>query len=272
MSEAKKIGVWGGAFALAALTLIVPVARAQGVHVALQPVTQTVAPGDTFTLTIQITQAGDPFNAFDAYVGWDPAALTFLQRSPISLQEGAYFASACANRFHKFQQGADRDTITDVLLCSGVSLTGPGPIYRLLFRASMTPQVTTVRFLPGLRFYNEGLYVNPVQSADAAVGIGMSAAVGSVVRPASLRVSPNPAHTTVRFAVETHHSGPESLEVCDLLGRRVRRLQSGSFGSGSRAVVWDGRDEKGARVPPGVYLGRLRTSQGILETRFTLLR
>ena len=126
---------------------------APGVTVALLP-TQQVAPGATFDVYIQVTQAGSVFNGFDAVIGYDPAALTFV---PGSNEEGPYMTGACGNTFHVFRAGAGRDTITDVLLCAGVSLPGPGQLYKLRFQASMTPQVTEVRFLPGLQFYNAGL-------------------------------------------------------------------------------------------------------------------
>src|SRR6266516_3043333 len=144
----------------------------QGVTVALTPVSSSVAPGSQFDLFIEVTRQGSLFNAFDAIVGYDPAALTSIPLSPLSLQEGSYMKAACSTRFHRFRQGTDRDTTTDVLLCNGVAVAGPGQIYRLHFKASNTTQVTRVRFLPGLQFYNNGLYVNPAYSSDATIGIG----------------------------------------------------------------------------------------------------
>ena len=61
-----------------------------------------------------------------------------------------------------------------MLLCSNQSLTGPGQIYRLHFVASTTPQITEVRFDPGLQFYDDGLFVNPAHPSNALIGIGMS--------------------------------------------------------------------------------------------------
>jgi hypothetical protein len=193
--------------ALIGVALLLPaphVSLAQGVTVALLPATQTVAPGSEFVLSLEVTRAGSPFNAFDAIIGYDPAALTLLPQTPVALQEGAYFAAACPNHFHRFQAGVDRDTITDVLLCAGKSVTGPGQIYRLRFRASNTAQSTHVRFLPGLQFYNAGLFANPDSSSDAIVGIGVPATAESTVvkapapkpgvkaRPARRRASPRP--------------------------------------------------------------------------------
>lgn len=81
---------------------------------------------------------------------------------------------------------------------------------------------------------------------------------------------------------DLHERGPVELAVYDLRGRLVRRLiprrgcgpvelEPGLYGredAGDPCVVlrWDGRDESGATVPPGVYLLRLRTP-GTDETR-----
>ncbi len=252
-----------------------PSATAQGVKVALRPASQVVAPGSTFELSIEVTRAGAAFNAFDAYVGYDPAALTLVPQSPISLQEGAYFVAACSNRFHRFQAGVDRDTITDVLLCAGVSLTGPGQIYKLRFQASTTTQLTTVRFLPGLQFYNSGLYVNPDSSSDAVVSIG---GVGVAVDPGAERsgslrisVSPNPARGSVRFRIDTEREGAQRLIVTDVQGRTVRRLQDGRFSPGTRTITWDGRNDSGQVARPGTYVAWVRSPGKTIRARFLLI-
>ncbi len=246
---------------------------AQGVKVALMPASQFVAPGAEFELSLEVTEAGSSFNAFDAYIGYDPAALTLVPQSPLSLQEGQYFTSACSNRFHRFRQGADRDTITDVLLCSGSSLTGPGQIYRLRFRASNTPQLTIVRFLPGLQFYNEGLYVNPVSSNDAGVSIGLETGVGGTPSPSvsMLRAAPNPSRFGTVITVQMAHSGPQHLTIRDLQGRVIRRLESGYFEAGTRTVRWDGRNDSGQMAPAGMYLATLRAQGRTFKARFALL-
>jgi hypothetical protein len=195
-----------GAVGGADTTKAVGAAIGAGVRVAMLPAAQTVAPGSEFVLSLEVTRAGAAFNAFDCVVGYDPAALTLVPQTPIAQQEGAYFAAACGTHFHRFQPGADRDTITDVLLCAGASVSGPGEIYRLRFRASSTAQLTTVRFLPGLQFYNAGLFVNPDSSSDAVVGIGVPARAESTsgkapaakpgvkARPSRRRAAPSPPH------------------------------------------------------------------------------
>ena len=157
-----------------AVLALCPPARAQGVTVALTPSVPSVAPGSTFVVYVDVTQAGSLFNGFDAIIGYDPTALTLTPMSPLSLQEGSYMKSACGLRFHRFRPGADCDTATDVLLCDGIALPGPGRIYQLQFQASSTPQVTTVRFLPGLRFYYGGIDLSLANAYDAVIAIASS--------------------------------------------------------------------------------------------------
>jgi hypothetical protein len=47
------------------------------------------------------------------------------------------------------------------------------------------------------------------------------------------------------------------LEIFDLSGRMVRRLAKAPASSGSFAQVWDGGDESGELVAPGIYLLRI---------------
>jgi flagellar hook assembly protein FlgD len=47
------------------------------------------------------------------------------------------------------------------------------------------------------------------------------------------------------------------LEVFDLSGHRVRVVYAGLQPSGRFEFSWDGREEGGGVVPPGVYLYRL---------------
>jgi hypothetical protein len=266
-------------FTLAALLAgfsMAPGSAAQGVTVALTPNGQQVAPGASFTLDITVTQAGSAFNGFDAVIGYDPAALTFIPVSPISLQEGTLMTGACGNTFHVFRPGASTDTITDVLLCNGVSLTGPGQVYRLRFQASTTPQVTVVRFLPGLQFYQAGLYVNPVHAINAMVGIGMPAPLDVGPSPASdqlhLRITPNPARSGAVFTLEADRPGRQDVSVFDVRGRVVRKFDDSVTTAGVRTVAWDGRDTAGHAVPAGIYLVKFEVAGRSVSNRVTLIR
>ncbi len=57
--------------------------------------------------------------------------------------------------------------------------------------------------------------------------------------------------------LELIESASVSVGVWDLSGRRVRRVYAGWDGVGLYERVWDGRDEAGRLVPPGLYLYRV---------------
>jgi hypothetical protein len=262
---------------LAAVLLATPsFVHAQGVFVALTTESQIVDPGAEFDVAITITQEGLAFNGFDAVIAYDPAALTLVPLSPISLQEGQLMTDACGTRFHLFRTGADTDTITDVLLCNGVSVTGPGDIYRLRFRASDTPQVTHIQFLAGLQFYNEGLFVNPAIATDLDIGIGTGlVGVGDTPSRAKLDllVAPNPTVAGgTSFTIKTDRAGTAKLSAFDLKGRLVRRFEDTTTTAGMRSIHWDGRDSAGHALPPGIYLVYLEMEGRSVTRRVSLVR
>ena len=82
----------------------------------------------------------------------------------------------------------------------------------------------------------------PRPSTSAATGLG--------ARPQPMRGS-----GTLSFALE--RGSRVSLTVFDVSGRRVRTIVRGFLAAGSHAARWDLVDDRGDRVPAGVYLARL---------------
>ena len=48
-------------------------------------------------------------------------------------------------------------------------------------------------------------------------------------------------------------------------------VASGRFTPGPQAVLWDGRDDRGRRLPAGVYFYRLESPAGTEARRMVLL-
>lgn len=67
---------------------------------------------------------------------------------------------------------------------------------------------------------------------------------------------PNPARGATRFSVQVPSGERARLDVLDVAGRLVRRLELAGQGR-EESVFWDGRDDAGRAVPAGVYLYRL---------------
>lgn len=81
---------------------------------------------------------------------------------------------------------------------------------------------------------------------------------------------PNPTHgaTTISFTIEQQRE--VSLTVYDLLGKPVKTIASGTMPSGSHSVMWDGRDARGDRVAPGVYMYALKTTDALITRTVTV--
>jgi hypothetical protein len=244
---------WAVALALAFLPL--QPAHATGVTAAILPDSAFVTPGSEFTLELWVTEPGSLFNSYEATISYDPAVLTFLPTSPPALQEGAYMDTACGNSWFYFTSAADSMRIVNTLLCNEVFLTGPGQLLKLRFRASGTPQWTWVR-IRSIQFYRAGMFVNPPYPTDAVVALGVPVGVpgpGPVPGETRVSVAPNPCRAAATVIVETATAGRQHVVVCDVQGRVVRHLDHGAIVPGTRRIAWDGKDDAGARLAPGVY-------------------
>jgi len=268
---------YGLAVALALLASSRP-AGAQGVHVAVTPAAPTVSPGAQFDLDLTVSPAGSSFNGFDITVSYDPAALTLVPLSPTTLQQGCLMtgacSAACGNTFHRFDAAGDSAAISDVLLCNQIALTGPGQVYKLRFTASNTEQTTHVR-IRRATFYNAGLYVLPLATADATITIGTQVGVDPTLpgsRGLLLGAEPNPARGAVTFALAADAAGEQRLEIHDLAGRLVRVVDRGWRGAERRHVAWDGRDAMGAPVPSGIYLATFGLGDRAVRIRVAMVR
>jgi hypothetical protein len=248
------------------------------VHFAVMPPTQTVAPDSGVNVDLSVVLAGSEFNGFDVTVSYDPAALTLVPTVPSSAQQGCLMtgacSAACGNTFHRFATAGDSATISDVLLCNMITLTGPGQAYKLHFTASHTPQVTFVR-IRRTTFYNAGIFVTPVVTADAQITIGSTSDVDpglATGRGPTIGAEPNPARGAVTFALGAQSAGAQRLEIHDLAGRLVRVVDDGWRGAESRHVQWDGRDSSGAPVPSGIYLATFAAGDRSVRLRVAMVR
>jgi hypothetical protein len=74
--------------------------------------------------------------------------------------------------------------------------------------------------------------------------------------------TPNPfaAGTAIHFTLAAGEK--VDLAIYDVQGRLVRRLAGGAMAAGPQVVRWDGRDDRGARAPSGIYFCRLDSRHG----------
>lgn len=253
-----------------AVTALACPARAS-VTVQITPATLTVAPNSDFDVKLRITAPGSAFNAFSAIVVYDPSMITPVQLSPLRTQLDSLLTYACGtgSTFHKFRFGGGLDSIDVSMLCNGVSVTGPGPIYHLRFHAGSVTGRTGLSFGPGLKFANAGVLVSPVSATGAIIGVGVPVldapedrSGGGALR---MSVAPNPSQGESRIAFSQPLATDGTIRVHDALGRLVRASR---VPEGASAWVWDGLTESGVPAAPGLYLAELGVGQ---ERRFVRL-
>jgi len=92
---------------------------------------------------------------------------------------------------------------------------------------------------------------------NMGVGVEEERPVPVPGRQALLQAWPNPTAGLTRFLLGTARFGPGDLHVYDNNGRIVRTL---GVGHGVSAVVWDGLDDAGRAVAPGIYFCRLNAA------------
>jgi hypothetical protein len=252
---------------LAALFVGTPAAA--GVSTGFPDTLIVVAPGDTFTLSLQVLEGGDAFNAFDASIRFDPSRVAFVPTSPTANQRGPLMTGACTNTFHLFTPTPDSLRITLSLLCSGVTVTGPGEIYRVRFRALETTGLTPIELGPFTRFFNAGFAVNPLAKRGMRVQIGTSTDVGpGAGGPIGVSAPwPNPSSGRGAVALRLESPGETQLELLDLAGR-VRLRQTWSLGAGEQRLEWNAGD-----LEPGLYFVWVRSREGpAVVRRWTVVR
>jgi len=74
---------------------------------------------------------------------------------------------------------------------------------------------------------------------------------------------PNPFNptTTIEFSLEK--AGDVSLDIFNVMGQKVRSLESNVMAPGAHSVVWNGRDDSGNVVSSGIYISRLTMGESV---------
>jgi hypothetical protein len=83
---------------------------------------------------------------------------------------------------------------------------------------------------------------------------------------------PNPFNESTRIRFSLQQPGFVSLEIFDLLGRKVRILVSGHQTPGDKSVMWDGKDDSGKGVPSGIYFYRIEFENSSETNKLLLLK
>ncbi len=103
----------------------------------------------------------------------------------------------------------------------------------------------------------------PGTDPDAVAALG-----APTLRPAH----PNPANPRTVVSFTLPRSGPVSLTVHDLAGRRLAVLAAGVLAAGEHTATWDGCADDGGPVASGLYALRLATGGAVATQKLMLVR
>ena len=106
------------------------------------------------------------------------------------------------------------------------------------------------------------------EQSTAQSGVGVVAAPAGI----TLASGPNPFARATTIRVGQPKGGRVLLGVYDVAGRSVRVLHEGPLGSGIHERTWDGRDNAGRAVSPGVYLYRYEIAGDVMTRKMVLMR
>jgi hypothetical protein len=92
-------------------------------------------------------------------------------------------------------------------------------------------------------------------------------------RALAARFAPNPMLSAGHLSFTLPQPGAARVQILDAQGRRVRTLlDRADLQAGTHSVRFDGRDDAGGSLAPGVYFYRVRAGDRVATGRFLLLR
>ncbi len=159
------------------------------------------------------------------------------------------------------------DASLEVLLPQKVTAASNEPL-RVVFAAEVFARATT--FTGEVLTEDENRLPQPIEPGDASAAVSTNslrvlgaanpaAEIVQRVRLSSGVVTPNGDGVNDRLAIEyalflLPAPVPVVLDVYDLAGNRRAHVEIGAQGTGPQRAFWDGRDQQGALLPPGLYL------------------
>lgn len=94
----------------------------------------------------------------------------------------------------------------------------------------------------------------------------------ALAKPNGFRVYPNPSNDEVTISYSLTEGGFVNVFVYDLQGKLVKKLVRQNQSVGEQSVVWDGTNENGERVKPGIYFYSATVNGEVSSGRIVLTK
>ncbi len=146
-------------------------------------------------------------------------------------------------------------------------------VHGLLFTVSPTaPNNTSIPLTLVNVLCNEGAPIPQIVNGLILVRTTTDAPAPGALAFALAPPEPNPVRgpSRLEFSVPDGRAGVR-LAVYGTDGRRVRMLHDGPLGDGAQSVAWDVADERGQRVPAGLYFVRLEWNGRSLSRKLAVV-
>jgi ferredoxin len=123
--------------------------------------------------------------------------------------------------------------------------------------------------------FQPATYPDIALGSDDAIRLNITLTPGTGIgentieyQKATLECYPNPSRngTTIDIRLKEKVTDNLEVEICNLLGKRVRSLPTKS------SVFWDGLDSNGRKVPNGVYFFKVKNGSEVLKMKLIMIK
>jgi len=239
--------------------------------VSIKPSTVCVEQDEVFSVFIWKDSVDVEFDGYQTVITFDPEMLEL-----ISANEESVMTNACGNRWWFLEPGADSIFVSHVLVCGGLTVTGPGALSSLTFRALNEGTTVITRDYFWLTF--QGYQLADIAWHDGAVNVGMAGVGGRSGMEENLRIEayPNPGRSFSIHLAGCPIGGVSirdgTLDICDVSGQVVTTLSRGLPLGDTDELIWNGRCGDGGEAAPGVYFIRFTSAAECIRQKVILVR
>lgn len=222
--------------------------------------------------TLFVTSPADPEHGIPADTSFTAINLTTVRRLDIPVpvmvcpETPIFYVSAFAS-----DANGNEVRFSPTWTCGG-SVISAEPVMESSVPETMALALCTVG-APGAGWVRAS-YLPPSGSevSDTIMLVGSPADLpeaGESMGALSLRVSPQPAGGTLTIDYSSSEGHRVTIQVIDVAGRRVRTFEL--IGGPGRHQSWDGLDDSGRPVAPGLYVCRISDGGSSTSTKFAWL-
>jgi len=83
---------------------------------------------------------------------------------------------------------------------------------------------------------------------------------------------PDPFNGQTVIPFHADGKGELSIQVVNILGKKIKTLYQGYQSAGNKQIIWDGRDDTGIEVPSGIYFLLIQNEQQRITERMEVIR